>query len=101
MATYTSGPKISAAVSASRTSTGTLYTCPAASYAIVRINENTSAGTTSWTLDGRSIVPLTDTGSPGLKKIDVLYIGPGQALVCTIGTTATCTVVGVEFVNAG
>lgn len=83
--------KISAAVSATTTTTGTLYTCAANSYAILNIH---SVGAISYTIASR--VYTMTAGQPPVQ----IYVGPSQAVAVTVnGSSATVSLTGVEFIN--
>jgi len=98
MATYSQAnpPSVSGAVSAAATSStfntsGTLYTCPANSYAVVTLGR--SGGTMS--VDGRSI-----SFTVGQMAIGV-HVGPGQEITWSATTHPTSfRVVGVQFTNS-
>lgn len=85
--------KVSAAVANSRTSSGTIYTCPANSYAI--LNAYIAVANDSIAVGG--VTALTDTANNIMKTI---YVGPSQTVVTTHGGSGLITVSGVEFINS-
>jgi len=93
MATIGNAFEINAAVSNSRTSTGTLYTAPATGFAIVNL-ATFGGGASTFTVDGRRVHVGTESYVQGI------YVGPSQVLAVTIGGGETAQVSGVEFVNA-
>lgn len=99
MATLNVGIKINAAVSSSGSS-GTIYTAPANSYALVDIFWNAGgANTSSLTVGGQQIVTGPTNGTAG--QIVSLIVGPGQTVVATpvTGTGNTYRMVGVNLIN--
>lgn len=85
--------KISAAVSNSRNSNGTIYTCPANSYAILNVLILSPADSVS--VGGVSTFVAT-TGSDRAT----IYVGPAQTVVSNHGASNLVTVSGVEFTNS-
>lgn len=85
--------KVSAAVANSRTSNGTIYTCPANSYAIL----NAYIATTNDTISVGGVLVLYDAAANIMKTI---YVGPGQSVVTAHGASGLITVSGVEFINS-
>lgn len=84
--------KVNGAVSASTTSTGTLYTAPSSGYAIVNLYSSNSATVQV----GSRTVTTSGTGSGGF----VCYIGPSQAISVSVNSSsATVSISGVEFAN--
>lgn len=119
MATYSGNTtlKVSAAVSASIATTstsGTLYTCPANSYAIVNVHCETN-GTTGHTafasVAGAVVCQVaydqrnnsTDTAVRTFTKAisNNVIVGPGQSITYekTAQTTTRVYVSGVAFIN--
>ena len=111
--------KVNQAVSASRTTDGTIYTCVATGYAIVNISiiGVTIAASIDVSLAGRNLINarVQTTGSTsfnGLSNptdinhecamVGQIMVGPSQALSVTgiSGTGATINVTGVEFINS-
>jgi lipoate-protein ligase B len=94
MATYSSNTtiKIQTAISNSTTS-GTLYTCPANSYAIVQVSYNgNSADVLS--IGGQDLVKSGNSG-----QFTGIYVGPGQAVIYMPNISGTGKISGVEFKN--
>ncbi len=95
--------KVSAAVSATSTGTGTtLYTCAASSYAIVNIGikDTGGAGTTvTISVDGKEI-HQSALGATTTRLLQGIYVGPSQAVSFSAGASTTVTVTGVEFINS-
>jgi hypothetical protein len=97
--------KISAAVSATSTGTaGTVYTCPANTYALVQVTINDQADDQSfaYTLSvdskrfaGNAILAVGTTAT----HLGVI-IGPSQALSYTSSTTCIVNVTGVALINS-
>ena len=89
--------KVSTAIAASTTSTGTLYTCSANSYALINLY---SSNAVTVTIGGQTIfaaVSPSSTNFPGTGYV----VGPSQAVAVTVnGTSATVTITGVEFANS-
>lgn len=98
MATYSSNTtiKTNAAISVARTSTGTFYTAPATGYGIANVFVSSfGSGTISVTVGTRVVFTAT-----GVSTLPVtIYIGPSQAVACTISATAQVDLSGVEFLN--
>jgi hypothetical protein len=90
--------KVSAAVDASSSSSTTLYTCPANSYAILNLFVEYSSGTVIVTVAGNRV--LLNTTTADLNTVKTIYVGPAQAVACTITSTATVYINGVEFINS-
>lgn len=104
MSTYSNNTtlKVQAAIGASLTGNGTLYTCPANSYAIV--NFTNVGGTSGFQLLLDSKVVFTGfMSSPsaveGSRPVQI-YVGPGQSLVTSGGGGQNAHVTGVEFKNS-
>lgn len=103
MATYTNSPAVSAAVAATSTlglsTSATLYTCPANSYAIIRIDALISGGSADGIV---TVGGIGLTGQNGSNDIyENIHVGPGQTIVFTTDGTrsGTVTAVGVQFTN--
>ena len=97
MATLNVGIKVNAAVSASGSS-GTLYTAPANSYAMVTIYSPAGgANASSLTIGGLVMVP-TNTAEVRLAPV---FVGPGQVISATAvaGTGNAYRIVGVNLIN--
>jgi len=83
--------KVNAALNPSTVTSSTLYTAPANGYAIITLNLIQTAGTTTVFVAGRRV-------ASGAGNFYGVYVGPSQAVSCTIGT-GQVDIVGVEFVN--
>jgi hypothetical protein len=97
MATYTSGPKVNAAVSATRSTNGTMYTAPSNGYAILNYYISTNnAG------DITVASNVAANGVSGAPQKGTIYVGPSQVVAAAnIAGTTGINLSGVEFVNAG
>lgn len=89
--------KVSQAVSNQRTSTGTMYTCAANSYALVQICATANGSGLSVTIDGQTVLNYS---TASLNVPYSFYVGPNQAVACSIGTTGTVSITGVQFINS-
>lgn len=93
--------KVNGAISAGNSfgqSSGTLYTAPAAGYAIVHIIKATSSGNLSISVGGRTISAAATAPNTFLN----LHVGPSQAVSwsSSVGeTTNIIQILGVEFIN--
>ena len=123
-----SGTRISNAVSASVVSTstsGTLYTCPANSYAVLNVSGRINTGGTNQSIEvlvagqimfsmtalsgtsdisssnGLSTIQGGATGFPAVQAA-TLYVGPGQSVTFakTGSTASSIRITGVEFINS-
>lgn len=96
--------KISAAVAASRSTPGVLYTCPANSYAIVQVHLISNGSVAIVSLGSMPIVSNYSGGTAGL--VFGIYVGPGQSLNATMGTdqygsySGIANTSGVQFTNS-
>lgn len=108
MATYSSTPAVSAAVSATATVDGsgnisaTLYTVAASSYAMVNLYSGMTAGTVTVTVGGRTVFAGSGANAE-LRSAITIYAGPSQAIAVTAsgGTpTQIVTVSGVVLTNS-
>jgi hypothetical protein len=88
--------KVSAAVDAVASSTSTLYTCAANSYAIINATLSASSGSATLSIAGN--IYMT-TGVYNDQTL-VLYVGPNQAVSCTVSGSASVRINGVEFINS-
>jgi hypothetical protein len=95
MATYTNAPAVSAAVSATASASGTLFTCAANSYAVINVHYDGTGGGVSVTIGGRRLV-LT-TSAVGL--LTNVYVGPGQAVAIVVGAAGTVEISGTQYTN--
>lgn len=95
MATYTKGLSVSAAVAAGP-GAGTLYTCPANSYAILNLHLGTPA-TDSVTVGGISVYvgAAITTNIKDNYMSSIIYVGPGQSVVAA----GIVSISGVQFTN--
>jgi hypothetical protein len=84
--------KVNAAVNASRSSLGTVYTAPANGYAIVQVYDNLNGNIN---MPGAALLNQLN-GQAGLTQF---YLGPGQYIEISSYTAGTVYVYGVEFVN--
>ncbi len=91
--TIIQGIKISANVGAGGTS-GTIYTVPANTFALVQIHNNFGSASPCF-VDGRPIYVGAQTAPENTLP---LYLGPGAVLSVT-NNGANWTVSGVEFIN--
>lgn len=103
------GIQVNAAVSATRSSNGTIYTAPANGYAI--INCHAAAGTGGFLVDvgGVTAYRFSDTATTASPQSGVsgnaissvtLYVGPSQTVaISSYSGTKVLTVSGVEFVS--
>ncbi len=106
MATITkTAIKVSTAIAAASNSGGTLYTCPASSYAILNISVYSDTACRV-TVGGSTVIAgdTTGVGSTAFKtdtnrRSFTVYVGPGQAVAWTESGTSGIDVSGVEFVN--
>lgn len=99
MATYTNAIAVSGAVAATN-SGGTLYTCPANSYAIINVYAAfTGLLGGSISVGGQTYPMVFSNGSGGSGAVWTLtfHVGPGQAVVNTGGGTVAIS--GVQFTN--
>jgi hypothetical protein len=87
--------KISAAISNQVTNSGTLYTCPANSYAIVNLAYDWTAASCFFQVAGRTVGFITGADA----TVGPIYVGPGQAVTITAGASGTGYISGVEFIN--
>lgn len=111
--------KVNAAVNATTTTTGTLYTAPANAYAIVNlsaVSTGTGAGSQIVFAIGGNTIAFANTNVTGgnapffqgqvnngagtAAVIQNVIIGPSQALSVTISTGGRATVTGVELINS-
>lgn len=111
--------KVNQAVSATRTTDGTIYTCVATGYAIVNISilGVATAANIDVSLAGRNLINgrVEVSGSTNFNgsatptstnyecaMVGQIMVGPSQALSVTgiSGTGATINVTGVEFINS-
>jgi hypothetical protein len=111
------GIKINAAVAASRSSNGTVYTAPATGYAIVNVAFSGGVGGLNITVGGQQVMsfygaainqltPKSDAAavvavagsSTGNGPMQV-YVGPSQVLAVAGYTAGSVTISGVEFIN--
>lgn len=111
--------KISGSVGASLTANGTLFTCPANSYAVVSISAFFSSGGCDFRVDGRTIASIENKGVPnssafsgqfyggtntiaGQYNIHTgIHIGPSQVLtIANFSGVGTTVVSGVIFINS-
>jgi hypothetical protein len=87
--------KVSAAVDAVGTTTSTLYTCPANSYAILNAVISAGGSGASITVAGNTILSTAF----GDRQMTI-YVGPAQAVACTATGGAEVSISGVEFINS-
>lgn len=92
--------KISAAVSNSissgASSSATLYTCPANSYALVQLACSAFGANGTFTVGGRVICTFAAVSATPIWA----YVGPSQVVqVSSSGAANTGTISGVEFIN--
>lgn len=93
--------KVNGAISAGNSlgqSSGTLYTAPAAGYAIVHILKATSTGNLSISLGGRTIYPALTAATTFYN----FHVGPSQSVAWSSSTGETSNIIqilGVEFIN--
>ncbi len=107
MATYGSGLRISALVSANRNSSGAIYTTPASTYAILNWALVTGGGATATIeLGGVAFITagagVTDSSlmlGAALSGPGPIYLGPAQAVSTTITVSGTAYVNGPLFSN--
>ncbi len=104
MATYGSGLKISAAVSASKSSTGNIYTPAAGTYAWLNWAITTSGGSATIEMGGVAFISSSGSRASSMESSGVggngpFIAGPSQAINTTITGTAVAYVVGVLFTN--
>jgi hypothetical protein len=97
--------KISAAVSATATGTsGTVYTCPANTYALVQVTINDQLDDQSYaytlSVDSKRIVGNAGLGVGVTATHLGVIIGPSQALTYTSTTTCIVNVTGVALINS-
>lgn len=95
MATYSANPSVSGAVSATSTAaSGTLYTSPVNSYAIINLYMSVP-GDFSVYIDGRLVNQSTG------NKLNTIYIAHGHALTFTNANpgVSLIEVSGVQFTN--
>lgn len=115
--------KVNGAVSASRGTDGTLYTCPANSYAIVNLSIDNDSGSPDgvilFSIDGKKLVSgsIISSGAAFFNGQSTLaggnygdtavltsvFVGPGQSLTVDFvsgGSGSTAYVTGVEFINS-
>lgn len=85
--------KVNAAISATTSFSGTLYTAPANGYAIVNLSGSSSGGTTLISIGGRPALSTT-----GFIIGQTAFVGPSQSVTAAIGT-GIASISGVEFVN--
>lgn len=105
-----SGMKINAAVAASRSSNGTLYTAPSNGYAILNLAANAGTAGCDITVGGILVYSFLATASAGAPQSGVsggqvgsvtIYAGPSQAVeIVNYSGTRSIGVSGVELVNA-
>jgi hypothetical protein len=79
MATY-GKEEILAVVNGFRTTTGTLYTCPANRYARASVRVKQTSGVVEATIEGANV---TDGSSSGSKEV---FLNAGQTIEATIAT---------------
>jgi hypothetical protein len=103
MSTFSSNTtlKVSGAVSAVATASGTMYTCPANSYAIINVlvtSASESDGEVQ--VDGRT-VSLAQIVSAGYSRVAVTaHVGPGQVVSFVKNSgSPTAYISGVQFIN--
>jgi hypothetical protein len=113
--------KLTASVTATRTSTGALYAVPFNGYALVQLSAlGTATGTMTFTVDGIPVATATtDTTSGGWSTVfngqyrptgylgfagtlQGVYVGPNQTLAVTFagGATGSAYATGVVFTNS-
>lgn len=98
MPTYGKAYEVNGAVAARDTgASGTLYTCPAASFAILNLYVGNAAGPTI-TVGAKEVSVGSGPGTFGTTQI---YVGPGQSVAFTGNSGSNVIAVsGVEFTNA-
>lgn len=121
MSTFSNVPSVTAAVSASAVANGTMYTCPANSYAVINAILNHAAGVSASTVylrvAGKIVAAVGWDGAKsysssfGSKQQEMngmyngtfgpIYVGPGQAVTADLSSGGSIDITGVQFTNGG